>query len=178
MKKIPTFFKRDMSKQPALVTPEVTPGCGWVLQGEGNATRKFDGTCAMVRGGKLFKRHELKPGKVAPDGFEDIESDLATGKTVGWVPVCDGPEDKWFRDAELPIEDGTYELCGPKVQGDPERCGRHIFVPHGKADMLGVPTDFDGLRAFLRDRDIEGIVWWHSDGRKAKIKKKDFGFKR
>lgn len=69
MKKIPTVFARDMSKQPAVVTPEWKAGCEWVRDGEGVATLKRDGTCCMVRDGKLYKRRELKPGQPAPAEF-------------------------------------------------------------------------------------------------------------
>ncbi|MFL5354397.1 hypothetical protein [Archangium sp.] len=31
---------------------------------------------------------------------------------------------------------------------------------------------------YLRDRDIEGIVFHHPDGRAAKLKGSDFGFNR
>jgi hypothetical protein len=37
---------------------------------------------------------------------------------------------------------------------------------------------FDGLRAWLAERDIEGLVFHHSDGRMAKIRKADFGLAR
>ena len=60
MKKTPTIFVRDMSKQPALVTPEWKHGCEWVRDGEGVPTLKVDGTCCMVRDGKYFKRREVK----------------------------------------------------------------------------------------------------------------------
>ena len=43
MQKIPTVFQRDPSN-PKHVLPEVTPGCEWVLAGEGVPTRKYDGT--------------------------------------------------------------------------------------------------------------------------------------
>lgn len=35
-----------------------------------------------------------------------------------------------------------------------------------------------GLRSYLANKDIEGIVWHHPDGRMVKIKGKDFGLKR
>lgn len=41
MKKIPTVFVRDPDDRKH-VLPQVTPGCEWVLAGEGRATRKFD----------------------------------------------------------------------------------------------------------------------------------------
>jgi hypothetical protein len=34
------------------------------------------------------------------------------------------------------------------------------------------------LREWLLDRDIEGLVFHHPDGRMAKIKLRDFGLKR
>jgi hypothetical protein len=47
-------------------TRESNPGCQWVFDGEGVATRKYDGACCMVRDGKLYKRRELGPKQSAP----------------------------------------------------------------------------------------------------------------
>lgn len=178
MKKIPTLFQRNYDTD-RLVRNEVVPGCGWVIEGEGVATRKWDGTCCMVRGGNLYKRYELKPGTIPPDQFEPAQDpDEKTGKVPGWVPVGDGPEDQWHREAfREEIPDGIYELLGPKVQGNPEDLDIHVLVLLG-ALLLDVPRDFDGLKGIFELNDIEGIVWWHPDGRKAKIKGKDFGIKR
>lgn len=162
MRKIPTVFVRDPETKLRYVLNEVVPGCEWVLAGEGVATRKYDGTCCLVRDGKLYKRHEVKPGKQAPPDFEAIETDENTGKTVGWVPVGDGPDDKWHREAweaDLPesMAPGTYELCGPKVQGDPERFGEHVLVSHDYAEVASdAPRDFDGLRVWLLAHEWEG----------------------
>lgn len=177
MKKIPTLFVRDEATNRKYVRDEVTPGCEWVLAGEGTATRKFDGTSCMVRNGYLYKRHEVKPDKPEPRGFEFVEHDDVTDKTVGWVPVGDGPEDKWHREAMVfyrIVPDGTYELCGPKVQGNPQEFTRHVLVEHGVERITELPRDFDGLRAWLADSDFEGVVWHHPDGRMAKLKKRDF----
>ena len=190
MKKIPTLFRRDPANMRNILR-EVHPDCGWVIAGEGTATRKFDGTCVLIRGGKMFRRHELQPGKAAPEGFEPAmpEPDPETGKLVGWLPVGDGPEDRWHRDAMesgkihgQSFPDWTYELCGPKVQGNPERFPGHTLVQHGRWRLPVVPTDYDDLRACLADHDIEGIVWWKDlndpDCAKAKLKLRDFGLKR
>ncbi len=175
MRKIPTLFVRDPNDRKH-VLPEVTPGCEWVLAGEGTATRKYDGTCCLMRDGWLFKRHEVKPGKVAPPDFEQVGHDETTGKTVGWVPVGDGPEDRWHREAtasEL-LPDGTYELIGPKVQGNPEGYDAHVLIAHEYAEEVDAPRDFAGLAAWLRATTYEGIVWHHPDGRMAKLKRRDF----
>lgn len=178
MKKIPTIFVRDLSRQPALVIPEWQPDCLWVRDGEGYATRKYDGTSCLIRGGRLFKRRELRRGDVAPPDFEVADHDPTTGKTVGWVPVGDGPDDKYHREgfrADLP--DGTYELIGPKVQGNKEHRDQHELLAHALAEQVDAPRDFDGLRNALAGTHIEGIVWHHPDGRMAKIKRRDFGLK-
>lgn len=177
MRKIISLYQRNYDGD-RLVRDEVVPGAEWVLAGEGVPTRKFDGTCCLVRAGKLYKRYDLKPGKVAPADFEVEQADPVTGKSFGWVPVGDGPEDKWHREAALPAEDGTYELVGPKVQGNPEGYEKHVLVRHGEEGVNCTARDFVGIRAYLAGNHIEGIVWHHPDGRMVKIKAKDFGLRR
>jgi hypothetical protein len=183
MRKIPTIFVRDMSRQPALVTPEWHPDCLWVRDGEGVATVKYDGTSCMVRAEKLYKRRELRPGDKTPPDFESMGTDDVTGKTVGWVPVGEGPDDKYHREAfacreiDGPYEDGTYELMGPKIQGNKSNFKSHVLIAHATAPTVEAPRSFDGLRAWLDSASIEGIVWHHADGRMAKIKRRDFGYR-
>lgn len=182
MKKITTIFERDWGGDRSRVVDKPHQDCAWVFAGEGWPTRKLDGTCCLIRDGKLFKRRELRDGDAVPDNFEEADYDAETGKTVGWVPVGDGAEDKWHRDAladELvPLLDGTYELIGPKVQGNPEGWRGHQLIPHGAIHEDGVPRTFEGLRDWLSTHDVEGIVFHHPDGRMAKIKGRDFGLKR
>lgn len=183
MKKIPTVFERDWNGDKSRVVDQPHKDCAWVFAGEGHATRKIDGTSCMVRDGKLYKRRELRDGDELPPGFELSTSDDETGKRVGWIPVGDGPEDRYHREAfaDGPHANGTYELIGPKVQGNPERAERHMLIMHGTgiAGMLdNVPRCFDGLREWMAGKDIEGIVWHRPDGRMAKLKLRDFGLKR
>ena len=182
MNKIPTMFERDWNGDRSRVIDHIHAGCEWVAGGEGIATRKIDGTCCLVRDGKLFKRREIREGDVEPVGFHMVTSDEETGKVIGWVPVGDGPEDQWHRWAfanAQPIADGTYELVGPKVQGNPEAYLSHALVSHTATDHYhNVPRTFDGLREWLTGRDIEGLVFHHPDGRMAKIKLRDFGIRR
>lgn len=176
MKKIITLYQRNHNTD-HLVRNEVTLGAEWVLAGEGVATCKHDGTCCMIRNGKLYKRHEVKRGKKIPDGFEAAqEADPITGATPGWVLVGSGPEDRWHREAfsTQPVwPDGTYELCGPKIQGNPEKLATHALIPHGGV-LLDAPREFDLLREWFRSQEIEGVVWHHPDGRMVKIKRRDF----
>lgn len=179
MKKTVSLFQRNYEGD-RLVRDEISPGAEWVANGEGVATRKIDGTCCMVRDGRLFKRYDAKAGKVPPVGFEPAqpEPDANTGHWPGWVLVGNSPDDARHRDAELPAEDGTYELCGPKVQGNPEGYDRHVLVKHGGEVLPDCPRTFNALREYLSDGAIEGVAWWHPDGRLVKIKGKDFGIKR
>jgi hypothetical protein len=165
------------------VRDEVVPGAEWVLAGEGRATRKYDGTCCLIEGGSLFARYEVKKGKTPPvDFIPATDVDENTGKQQGWVPVGGGPEHRWHREAFASmgplVLDGTYELCGPKVQGNPENFTEHVLIPHGDTDCDECPRDYEGIRAYLASTGIEGVVWHHEDGRMVKIKAKDFGLKR
>ncbi len=183
MFKIPTLFKRDYERT-RLVYDELVEGTEWVAKGEGIATEKIDGTACMVRDGKLFKRYDAKKGKTPPPDFEPAqdEPDPITGHFPGWGPVGDNPEDKWHRQAWVlsifpnPLPDGTYELIGPKVQGNKYNLSNHMFRKHGDNILEGMPRDFKGLKAWFDTHPMyEGIVWHHPDGRMVKIKRKDFG---
>lgn len=185
MRKIPTLFRRDPDDMRRLL-PEVHPDCQWVLDREGVATRKYDGTCVKYDGTEWWARREVKPGKRTPDGFVAVERDDDTGKTVGWEPAEQSPFLAFLDEAErvrsafdfwLP---GTYELCGPKINGNPEGFNSHVLISHADADILdGIPRDFDGLAALLTDYfPHEGIVWHRKPGDPdtdmAKIKHRDF----
>lgn len=181
MKKIPTVFVRDRAT--GYVTGEVTPGCEWVLSGEGTATRKFDGTCVMFDGDEWWARREVKPGKTPPPGWVELDHDPATGKRVGWEPIEQSPFAKFWREAmTIPPEmtaqwaRGTYELCGPRINGNPERFRDHCLVRHGPGWDVGGAENADvaGLIDYCRSRGSEGIVWWHPDGRRAKLKVRDY----
>lgn len=185
MQKIPTLFERDWAGDRSRVTPQVHAGCEWVINGEGVATRKLDGTCCLVRDGKLYRRRELREGEAPPPAFESVDHDEETGKTVGWVPVDpNDPADKYHLEAfgiGSLFQNGTYELVGPKVQGNREGFVMHTLVPHSLVQLVyagDVPRTFDGLKSWLAGRNIEGLVFHHPDGRMAKIKQRDFGLKR
>lgn len=179
MEKIPTIFVRNPENMRELLN-EPHPDCDWVFNGEGVPTRKYDGTCVAIIKGEYFKRREVKPGKKAPENFVELMFDPNTGKRVGWVPVdFSSKQDKYHIEAFDGQPDGTYELCGPKVQGNPEKYDKHILVSHGDAFQFDhCPTDYEELRQWLHLAAGEGVVWHHPDGRMAKIKKRDFGIKR
>lgn len=189
MKKMPRVFKMDMENK-ALCLPEVNPGCEWVLAGEGIATRKWDGTACLVRDGKLYKRYDAKNGKKSPLGFEPAQDpDPITGHWPGWLEVSkDNPADKWHVAAQLrcsgplwELKDGTYELCGPKIGANHDGLDGHYLIEHGTHTYdYNINTrpggrSFIGLRNFLYDYPIEGLVFHHPDGRMAKVTRHNYG---
>lgn len=127
----------------------------------------------------------VQRGQDGPEGFERVDFDESTGKQVGWVPVGDGPEDRWHREAVgagsergsflSEMADGTYELVGPKVRGNPEGAERHVLVRHGAEELPDVPRTYEGLQSWVLDHRHEGVVWHHPDGRAAKVKRRGFG---
>lgn len=116
------------------------------------------------------------------------EPDLVTGHHPHWLK-CDHNknEDKYFFDgfnsvAEFgKVKDGTYELVGERIQGNPEKIKGHHLVKHGYRVLMGLinPITFENIKEYLELTDIEGIVFHNeSDGRMCKIRQTDFGFKR
>jgi hypothetical protein len=176
MRKIPTLFVRDFEHDPRRLTREVHPDCKWVIDGEGTPTRKYDGTCVMFDGERWWARREVKPGKSTPAGFVELEHDDETGKTVGWEPAGQSSFAKHLVDAigYSDAEPGTYELVGPKINGNPEQMDCNALVPHGELELDDVPRDYDGLAEWMQTCPWEGVVWHHKDGSMAKIKKRDF----
>lgn len=180
MKKIPNLFVRDAEGR---LTEEFNPLADWVVRGEGVPTRKWDGSACMIRDGKLYKRYDCKNGKKPPQNFEPCQDpDPITGHWPGWVQVGDGPEEKRHRSTECRwLIDGTYELCGPRINGNPERLLAPMLIRHGDPPLLKpmpMPVTPDALRQWLSGYDIEGVVWHHPDGRMVKLRKKDLGLER
>ena len=185
MKKIKNVFKRDFSKVKTVdnrykstLKNEVNNGCEWVLNGEGVATVKFDGTSCMIKEGELYKRYDCKRGRKKPEaGIPCDESpDEVTGHWPWWVPI--DKHDKYHAEAlslALPnsLSNGTYELIGPKVQSNPYDLTHHRLVRHGDIEM-DVPRTFQGMKVFLESGKFEGFVFHHKDGRMAKIRTNDF----
>lgn len=186
MKKIPTLFVRDWNGDRRYVTREVTPGCEWVINGEGTPTRKYDGTCVMFDGERWWARREVKKDKLPPPNFIEVEHDPETDKTIGWVPAEESPFRKFHAEAVRlasgspilfaggwPV--GTYELIGPSINGNPENWEEHFLMFHSFAASLPeAPRDWVGLAKWLHHMSYEGVVWHHPDGRMVKIKKRDF----
>lgn len=186
MKKIPTLFEREFLNHHVVKTlNKVTPGMEWVLEGYGTATIKIDGSCCAIINGKFYKRYDCKNGKIPPEGFMPCcEPDKITGHWPGWIK-CDRKkqEDKWFwkaydlgcMDCLLSLQDGTYEAIGKHFNGNPYDLDYDIIEPHGRR-KIEVERTFHGIKKYLSENVVEGIVFWKDGEPQCKIKRSDFGF--
>ena len=186
MKKIPTLFKRQFDNHKVIgITPEVTEGMEWVLNGEGVATLKWDGSACAIINGEFYKRYDAKKGKSIPDGAIKCqdEPDPITGHMPCWVK-CDrnNPADKWFwraYDSMKPTfdkSDGTFEAVGKHFNGNPYNTEFDFLIRHGNV-VIHVERTFEGIKKYLDEECChEGIVFWKDGEPKCKIKRTDFGF--
>jgi hypothetical protein len=190
MKKIVSLFQRNRDVDhlgERRVRDEVMPAAQWVADGEGVATRKWDGVAVLIEEGRVYMRFDLKAGRQRPADFIPAQAaaDPVTGHWPGWVSA-EVPAGKHVMEAVEKarkiypdgIPNGTYEVCGPKIGtrhgANPEKLTEHVLIPHGKDLLEDCPRTFEALRVYLNGLSIEGIVWHHPDGRMVKIKKADF----
>lgn len=179
MKKIMSVFQRNHDSN-RLLRDEVMPGAEWVIEGEGMATAKWDGTAVLIRHGGVYRRYDAKGGKQPPSFFLPAQQyDPITGHWPGWVPVGTEADSHWHRIATKNYKwsDGTYELIGPKINGNPHGVESHVLMPHGEVALPMFPRTYAAIAAALAELRYEGVVWHHADGRMAKVKRKDFGLR-
>ena len=193
MKKIPTLFVREFDDKGKIIriTDQVTPGLEWVLMGDGVATVKYDGACCAIIDGVFYRRYDAKKGKNPPAGAIPCqpEPDPITGHWPHWLPVSfTDPGDKWFvkayaRNLDMGLytigdilPDGTYEAIGKHFQGNPYDRVYDVLIPHGYMKISTFPRDFEGMKWYLMNANIEGVVFWLAGKPRCKIKRSDFGF--
>jgi hypothetical protein len=183
MEKIPTLFERDEHFH---VVDKPRQECAWVFGGEGLATEKLDGTNVRltVRSGQLVRVEKRRnPSKVQKQqGIKD-----------GWYVDTDefSKEDRWILDAAGNTDVSTWpdgehacEALGPSIQGNPLGLPDHRCIPFNLEVPRydDTPRTYADLQRYLAELEskfapghlAEGIVFHHPDGRRAKIKRKDF----
>ncbi|GAA4691994.1 RNA ligase family protein [Phytohabitans rumicis] len=183
MEKIPTLFERDDQFK---VVDRPRAECAWVFDGAGAATEKLDGTNVRltVRSGQLVRVEKRRnPSKVQKQ----------QGIVDGWYVDADdhSAEDKWIlvaaRNTEVsgwPDGEHACEALGPRIQGNALALEEHRCVPFNLQvpEYGDVPRSYGQLWDYLTKLEsrfapghlAEGIVFHHPDGRRAKIKRKDF----
>lgn len=158
------------------------------------ATVKRDGTATKLENGKWFTRRMVRDGKTAPEGFQPMSYDEKTEKTFGWEPVENSPYknvlvkgiiNTFILGGQLMI-DGTYELCGPTINNNPEGLDEPKFFRHGSEKLDNFPDlkeilSVEDPREFLKpyfqefkNKGIEGVVFWGDGEPLVKLRVKDF----
>ncbi len=181
MRKIRTLFKKN---EKHLATRDLN--VDWANK-EWKAYRKYDGTSCAVINGVLYKRYDCKlvrPKKgsadepyykTPPEGaIACCDPDPITGHWPHWIIVK--ATDKWHLEAEIPKQDGTYELVGPKINGNKDHFEKHIYVDHNSESIIVEieSLDYDYLHEFMKTHDMEGLVIKYEEDW-VKVRKCDFG---
>jgi hypothetical protein len=199
MKKISTLF--TINHDTEMATNEVRSENLWVMNGEGIATIKYDGSSCLFKNGTLWKRWDrklkknfLKQSKKEKENFKpelhmfkDIsgvvipcikEPDPITHHFPHWKMIDINNKEDCFHFEALEqenslIENSTYELIGKKVNGNLHELYNHKLIKHGKEEHLIHNYSFEGIKQALFNLNKEGLVFHHPDGRMAKIRRKD-----
>jgi len=183
VEKIPTIFERGDGFK---VVNQPRSGCEWVFAGEGRATEKLDGTNVRltIRCGNVVRVEKRRnPTKLQKQ----------RGIVDGWYVEADefSKDDKWIFESVKgtnvtgwPDGEHSAEAIGPNIQGNVLGLVKNVCVPFNLEIPVyeSVPRAFDALKALLETMEsrfspghlAEGIVFHHPDGRRAKIKRKDF----
>lgn len=188
VRKMPALFVIDRVNHVTL--REINPNAEWLFDEPARATAKRDGTSVTVdENGNVFARRMVRKGKVAPEGFMLAETDPITGNMFGLEPVEQSGFFKMFKEARENFEGdlpaSTFELVGPKINGNPEGVNTHTLMIHGSDNLEIIPDvrtiakedafdTFKEIFAVLRDRGVEGVVWWGENGKRVKLRTKDF----
>lgn len=180
MKKIPTLFARTFENHRVVsITDEITPGCKEAFL-RGDATIKIDGACCAIIDGVFYKRYDAKKGKRPPAGaIPCCDADPVTGHHPHWVKVNrNNPDDQWFvrafNNTPGQIFNGTYEAIGKHFNSNPYGLCDDILEPHG-VKKVEVERTFSGVKRYLEENYIEGLVFWLDGEPVCKIKRSDFG---
>lgn len=197
MRSIPSLFIREHTDSGYRATPELTPGTEWVVT-DGNArpTEKVDGTPVLMGpDGVFYFRRCLRPDARVPEDWRpwwelercprERHTDIPT-KLAGWVPAT--PRHPYWAPLVSATENrrhdrgSTYELVGPKINGNPYRLTRHQLDLHGARRLhLDFPPEsltptHERIQVFLESHPgMEGVIWHHPDGWMVKVKRRDFG---
>lgn len=154
MKKIKTVFKIDRVSE--LAINELNANMEWVLEGDGIATVKFDGTSVFYQNGHWYKRFDRKLSKkgqrrrqsllkkgdafilqdsdlrVLPEGAIALEQapDPVTFHYPYWVPApFDLPENKYLKEAVESLET-VVEEGSYELIGPSVNCNPYALTVH------------------------------------------------
>lgn len=183
LKKMKTLFKRQFeNNEIAKCLNEIEPECEWVIHGEGFATEKLDGTCCLIQDGQIYRRYDYKKGRILPQNAIPCQKtpDPITGHFPHWVLCTSNDANSKYHlqtfEKYTDLLNGTYELIGKHVNGNPYKLDTDILEKHGDRILENVPRNYEALKEYLKKHYIEGIVFYRGNGEMCKIKRSDFGF--
>lgn len=184
------FVRKLNEKEEYIVTPEVAEGYEWVFENpDVIVVEKLHGTnvSIVIENGtitSIWNRTARIP--FFNKGKEWISQGLIESYLRGY---CELPDGQHFG-----------ELIGPKVNGNPYGLDKHIWIPfetYGKEHLRyrswgKYPKTYDSISAWFKDLQplyswkihgqaydkhfVEGIVFYHPDGRMAKLRVDMFDF--
>lgn len=187
--KLQSPFIRKVIGKEYLVTPEVDKDYSWVF-GEGvRAIDKLDGTNVCIR---------IKDGKIQRVFNRVTEKFIFSVTQTKWEGACMEGLAKAIQRNWLKYEDGDYfgELIGEMFNNNRHKIQGHLFVPFNYLQSKcswnswsknQYPKDFETIsewfkelpslfnqRLKLSDIKAEGLVFFHHDGRMAKLRRDMF----
>lgn len=187
MKKIPTVFKKVFENGNYVgventYTDEVCKNAFL----NGIATLKIYGSAVAIINGKLYVRYDAKldkngkPKAVPTNAIPCCRRDPVTGHMPCWIPA-ELPKDKWAIEALINYgkvnkfeDNATYEAIGPHFRRNPYNLAEDTLYQHGSRVLEDVPRDFAGVRRWLENNYVEGIVFWFNNEPVCKLRRRDF----
>lgn len=187
MPKLESPFIRKMIDGNYIVTPEINEELSWVFENpDVIATEKLHGTNVSIL---------IETGQITAIFNRTARVPIFNkGKRF----IIDALLESWERGYMDMFADGQYfgEVIGPKLNGNPYKLDKHIWVPfatyakeHLRYKSWGkYPKDFQTISNWFKDDllplfalkrgdkqgFVEGIVFVHPDGRMAKLRKDMF----
>ena len=94
----------------------------------------------MIEDGKIYRRYDYKKGRTLPEGAIPCqeEPDPITGHFPHWLLCTENdPNAKYYveafeRQKQDDLTNGTYELIGKHINGNPYNLDTDILEKHGK----------------------------------------------
>jgi hypothetical protein len=153
----------------------------WVGQGLGTAYRWWRGEQVKIVDGNPYCLTEV--ADPSAEGVPVIETGLRTfgGELVWRLIDEDTPSIDVITQAYVDRMAAYGERRGLEALPDGDYCltadlgDRPRLVPRWLLAYLDVPRDYDGVRDFLDEEDIPGLLFADEDGREATVFRADFG---
>lgn len=182
------FIRKNNEKGDYVVTSEIEPGYEWIFDKGVTAVDKLHGTNICVNiSDKHLDSIDNRSTRVMQNGTIPTKGNV-TKFIVGVMNACN----RWS------IEDGKYygELIGPDINGNLHSTPEYLFVPfnylrskcHWHSWVQNkYPKDFNSISEWFKelpsllskrlfDKNVlaEGLIFYHADGRMAKLRRDMF----